>query len=183
VLAAIIALGLLTAAVLPALAAQPSPKPGHGPRAPKVPATPITVNGTVVATTDAHGRTVHTVTADGQTYTLGAGPRWWWGDGGPLADAVGKDVTIVGELRPGSQEIDVETIDGDAWRTWVGRPPRAGGPGPVGAKHPGWMAWRAAHADGHPGRGRGQGLGLGRAHAPGQLKKAAEAAASATPTP
>lgn len=134
----------------------------------KVPSTPITVSGTVATTTDADGRTTYTLDADGTTYELGAGPAWFWGSDHPLAAYVGKQVDIAGEIREGSSEIDVETVDGVALRA-PGKPPWAGGPKAVGERHPGWKAWKAAHPDGKPGNGHG------RDGAPGQLKKAEDA--------
>ena len=134
---------------------------------PKAPATPITVTGTIEATLDADGRTVYTLTADGATYELGAGPAWFWGDDHPLAGRVGDQVEIAGEIREGTAEIDVETVDGAALRE-PGKPAWAGGPKSVGERHPGWKAWSVAHPDGKPGNGHG------RAGAPGQQKKADE---------
>ena len=84
-------------------------------------------------------------------------------------------MTIAGEIREGSLEIDVVTIDGKAVKTWTGKPPWAGGPKVVGERHPGYGPWKAAHPDGQPGNG------LGKANAPGQLKKLERAAESATP--
>lgn len=161
----------------------PSPKTEKADKAAKVKVaeTPITVTGTVASTTDAEGRTAYTLTAGGKTYTLEAGPSWWWGANHPLAAYVGKSVTVVGETAAGSTEIDVDTVDGKAVRTTTGKPPWAGGPKKVGEKHPGWKSWHAAHPDGKPGKGLG--TGNGRTTAPGQLKKAAAAAAAASASP
>jgi hypothetical protein len=183
---------VLTLAAGPVLGVDPSPAPkgppvfaanfgapGQAPKPEKskVPTTPITVTGTVTAAMNADGRTTYSIASGGKTYTLEVGPPWWWVDDHPLADHVGHAVTIVGEIAQGSTEIEVETVDGASIRTWIGRPPWAGGPKAAGARHPGWKGWSGAHSDGHPG------LGLGRAHAPGQLKKAARAEASPSPAP
>ena len=135
---------------------------------PKTPKTPITVSGTVVAETDEQDRTRYTLTAGGRTYELSAGPRWFWGDDHPLRASVGDEVEITGEIAEGSDEIDVETVDGERLRA-EGKPPWAGGPKVVGEQHPGWNAWRAAHPDGKPWKGNGE--GQGRDGAPGQTKK------------
>ena len=145
----------------------------------RVPETPITVTGTVAATTDADGDKLYTLTAGGKTYTLEAGPAWWYGANHPLAVFVGKSVTVIGELEA-STEIDVVSVDGKVIRTTTGKPPWAGGPKRVGEKHPGWKSWHAAHPDGKPGKGLGRN---GHATAPGQLKKAAAAAAAASASP
>ncbi|MEO6207952.1 MAG: hypothetical protein ABIP77_08340 [Candidatus Limnocylindrales bacterium] len=161
----------------------PSPKVEKPEKAAKVkaPETPITVTGTVAATTDADGDTTYSLTAGGTTYTLEAGPSWWYGANHPLAAYVGKSVTVVGETAAGSMEIDVTTVEGKAVRATTGKPPWAGGPKSVGEKHPGWKSWHAAHPDGK--LGKGLGTGSGRSTAPGQLKKAAAAAAVASASP
>lgn len=145
-----------------------SPKPSKPPKPVKEkrPMTAITVRGTVAADADEDGRTRYTLTAAGRTYELSAGPHWFWGEDHPLAGSVGEDVEVTGEIAEGSDEIDVETVDGERLRD-PGKPPWAGGPKTVGERHPGWPAWRAAHPDGKPGNGQGN----GRATAPGQMKK------------
>jgi len=178
---------VLALAAGPVLGVDPSPSPGaekpEKAAKTKVAETPITVAGTVAATTDAEGETAYTLTTGGKTYTLEAGPSWWYGANHPLAPSVGKSVTVVGETAAGSTEIDVQTVDGIAVRTTTGKPPWAGGPKKVGEKHPGWKSWKAAHTNGKPGKGLG--MRNGKATAPGQLKKAAAAAvaASASPAP
>jgi hypothetical protein len=136
----------------------------------KAPSTPITVRGTVGTTTDEEGRTTYTLDVDGTTYELSAGPAWFWDQAHPLAGHVGDQVEVVGAVPEGSNEVDVETVDGVALRE-PGKPPWAGGPKRVGERHPGWKAWIEAHPDGNPGNGHG------RDGAPGQSKKSDEAPA------
>jgi hypothetical protein len=147
------------------IAADPPASPGPPERArerAKAPRVEVTLSGTIERTTDDQGRPTFTLTANGTTYELSAGPKWFHGEGGgPLAAFVGKSVEVHGWQREGTTDVDVETIDGQALRA-AGRPPWAGGPKAFGEGHPGWKAWMA---DGHPGRG------LGREHAPGQLKE------------
>jgi len=168
-----LAVGLAVLAVtIPVLAASPSPSgtaaspgpssaPAKSPKTDKGPEVAATVVGTVTATKDADGRPSYTITANGKTWTLSAGPAWFWGDKNPLAAFVGKSVTVVGTSHTGETELDVETVDGTAIRE-PGKPPWAGGPWVVGPTHPGWKDWMA---DGKPGKGHG------RDNAPGQLKK------------
>ena len=186
-LVALAGVAVLAAAVAagPVLGLDPSPAPGdrstpeerHGPPVTppgqakdktRTPKAPITVTGTIEATTDADGRTTYTLTAGGTTYELGAGPAWFWGDDHPLAGRVGDRVEVVGEIAEGTTEIDVETVDGDRLRA-AGKPPWAGGPKAVGERHPGWKAWSLAHPDGKPGNGHG------REGAPGQQKQGDDA--------
>lgn len=172
----LIALVAILGVAAPVIGATPSPSPtnpagktppGQEGKSAKGPETPITVSGTIAKATDADGRTTFTVSSGGKTYELSDGPRWFWGDNDPLAAYVGKTVEVKGTTNAGSTEIDVDTIDGKALRT-EGRPPWAGGPKVVGAKHPGYQAWKAAH-DGTPGNG------LGHDKAPGQQKDKAGA--------
>lgn len=121
-------------------AASEAPKPTKAPKADKPakgPEIDVTVTGVVRRATDADGEPAYTVAAGGTTYRLDAGPPWYWGDDHPLAAFVGKRVTIAGEGREGSDEIDVVTVDGTAIRA-AGRPPWAGGWKRVGEQHPGW---------------------------------------------
>lgn len=160
----VVAIAAAVAIGVPAvLGAEPagSEKPGKGPKAEKGPQVEVTLNGTIERTTDEKGRPTFTLTADGTTYELSAGPKWWWAEaGGPLAAHVGDTVEIVGLQREGTAKVSVQTVDGEPIRA-AGRPPWAGGPKVVGERHPGWKPWKA---DGHPGHG------LGREGAPGQLK-------------
>ena len=161
------ALGLAVLAVLvvavPAFAVDVSPEPGppgqSKPRPAKGPEVPVTVTGTVATSTDAKGRPEYTVTASGTTWTLSAGPKWFWGTNSPLGDFVGDSVRIVGTHREGDNDLEVETVDGQAVRE-AGRPAWAGGPSWAGQKHPGWKPWK----------GDKPGKGLGREGAPGQNK-------------
>ena len=153
----------LLAISIPVLGASPSPsaapeksaKPGKGPE------TAITLTGIVQKVVDPNGRPTYTMSADGKTWTISAGPPWFWGNKNPLAAFAGKSVTIVGSTRAGDPEVDVETVDGKPLRE-PGKPPWAGGPWVVGPTHPGWKPWMA---DGKRGNGHG------RDNAPGQVKK------------
>lgn len=169
-LGALVALALVAVPAMGSQQAAPSrpaaaTAPDKSPKPSKAPETPITVTGTVVATTDDNGHTEFTLTAGGKTYELEAGPPWWWGPKHPLSAFVGRSVTVAGTIREGSSSIDVETIDGQpiAGRG-VGKPPWAGGPKVVGERHPGWKAWKDSGAATNGGHGRG------KAGAPGQLK-------------
>ena len=163
VAAVIVAGGVLAASPSPSGHTPPglakSPKPDKGPEV------ATTVRGTVVKGVDADGKPTFTITVDGTTWTLSAGPAWYWGDKNPLAASVGKVVSIAGSHREGSTELDVESVDGKALRE-PGKPPWAGGPWVVGPTHPGWKDWMA---DGKPGKDKGD--GHGRESAPGQQKK------------
>ena len=178
--AAIISLvGIVALAIaIPVLGADPSSPPGQtkpdtspnpgqqknaekAAKEAKTPELAITVTGTVQQATDGKGRPTFALTAGGKTLDLSAGPPWYWGDKNPLAASVGKSVTVVGSHHAGSNELDVETVDGNAIRA-PGKPPWAGGPWVVGPTHPGWKDWMK---DGKPGNGHG------RENAPGQLKK------------
>ncbi len=180
-LALIAGLAVVTVSI-PVLAASPSPSPSplaaetpspaatsgksaKAAKADKGAETAVTLKGTVQKATDGEGRPAFTMTVDGKTWTISAGPPWFWGDKNPLAGFVGKSVTVVGTIRAGEAEVDVETVNGTALRE-PGKPPWAGGPWVVGKTHPGWKDWMA---DGKPGRGHG------RENAPGQVKKASPA--------
>jgi hypothetical protein len=130
-----------------------SPKPG------KLAEAAVTLRGTVTKSLDDRGRADFSMTSAGKTWSLSAGPPWYWGDKNPLLKFVGKTVTVVGTARAGGSEIDVETVDGAPVRA-PGKPPWAGGPRVVGKTHPGWHDWMAG---GKPGTGRDD--------APGQEKK------------
>jgi hypothetical protein len=165
------------AIAIPVLGADPSPsagppgqskpdksanpnKPDKAPKAAKTPEVAVTVQGTVTKGTDDKGRPTYSVTANGKTWELSAGPSWYWGDKNPLNAYVGKSVSVAGSTHEGETELDVETVNGTALRA-AGKPPWSGGPWVVGETHPGWKPWMA---DGKPGKG------LGREDAPGQLK-------------
>jgi hypothetical protein len=156
----------LLAIAIPVLAASPSPsaapaKSEKAGKADKGPESVVSLKGTVAQSSDADGHPTYTVSVDGKTWTISAGPPWFWGDQNPLNAYVGKTVTIAGTTHAGESEVDVETVDGTAIRE-PGKPPWAGGPWVVGPTHPGWKDWMAS---GKPGKGHG------REHAPGQVKK------------
>ncbi len=155
------------AAVTPAPAATPgkSAKPDKAAKPKKGLETALTLKGTVQKATDDKGRPTFTLTVDGKTWTISAGPPWFWGDKNPLAAFVGTSVTVAGTTRAGGTEVDVETVNGTALRE-PGKPPWAGGPWVVGKTHPGWKDWKA---DGKAGKGHG------RENAPGQAKKTSPA--------
>jgi hypothetical protein len=125
-----------------------SPKPGQGNQKAKAPEVDVTVTGTVQQATDDQGRPTFTLTANGKTWELSAGPPWYWGDKNPLKAYVGKSVTVAGSTETGSSELDVATVDGTALRA-AGKPPWAGGPWRVGSSHPGWKPWMANGKPGH----------------------------------
>ncbi len=139
----------------------PNPnKPDKAAKPDKGPEVAVTVTGTVTKGSDEDGHPSFSVTADGKTWLLSAGPSWYWGDKNPLNAYVGKSVSIAGSTHAGDAELDVETVDGTALRE-SGKPPWAGGPWVVGKTHPGWKDWMAG---GKPGKGHGS------ESAPGQLK-------------
>ena len=112
-----------------------------------LPAVDVTVTGTVGTQTNAGGETEYTLTTPDTTLLLDAGPAWFFGDAYPLAPFVGKQVTIGGEQREGSTQVDVVTVDGTALRE-PGKPPWAGGRKRVGERHPGWSQEKADRAGG-----------------------------------
>src|SRR5215210_237510 len=127
-LAGLALIALLVLVALPVVAADPSAKPdppGQANKPPKAEKAPMTLNGTVAATTDADGRPSYTLASGGKTYTLEAGPSWFYGDNNPLKAYVGKSVKVIGEAAAGSTEVDVETVDGKALRA-PGKPSWAG---------------------------------------------------------
>ncbi|MFL5717592.1 MAG: hypothetical protein ACJ77V_08445, partial [Chloroflexota bacterium] len=123
---------VVLAVAIPVLAADPSSPPGQSKpdksanpgqqkkaekaAKPKTPEVAVTVTGTVQQTTDGKGRPTFTLTANGKTWDLSAGPPWYWGDKNPLKAFVGKSVTVAGSTHEGSTEVDVETVDGKAIR-------------------------------------------------------------------
>lgn len=154
----ILALLALVALVgIPVLAASPSPNtsggsaapgksenPGKGPKQAKekTPAVAVTLSGTVRTRTTADGETEYTLAVGSTTYTIDAGPSWYWKDNHPLKAYVGKNVTVAGEQRQGSTEVDVASVDGKAIRA-AGKAPWAGGWKVVGKDHPGWSQEKA----------------------------------------
>ncbi|MEO5939485.1 MAG: hypothetical protein ABIZ72_01200 [Candidatus Limnocylindrales bacterium] len=152
----LVLLGLIAAVTIPALAAGPSAAPaaaasdhpGKGPKASKGPEVAVTLRGVVAVATDADGQATYTISANGKTIKLDAGPSWFFGANHPLKPFVGKTVTITGGQR--ADEVDVETVDGVRLRA-EGKPPWAGGWKAVGSAHPGWSQekadrWAAKHA-------------------------------------
>ena len=145
-IAALLVLAVLVA--IPVLAASPAPSGGpangkgngNGGKASHPPEVLVTVTGTVDATTGSDGSAGYSVTANGKTLRLEAGPPWFWGDKNPLKPFVGKSVTIVGEQA--GDEIDVQSVNGTAIRQ-PGKPPWAGGWMVVGKSHPGWSQAKA----------------------------------------
>jgi hypothetical protein len=138
---AVAALAVLVA--LPFVVTAQSPPPGPpGQTKEKVEKTPVTLTGTVSAVTDSSGQTTYTLVGDGKTYTLDAGPPWFFGDDHPLKPYVGKSVSISGQSAAGSTEVDVLSVGGAVIRE-PGRPPWAGGWMRVGELHPGWSQEKA----------------------------------------
>jgi hypothetical protein len=104
----------------------------------KTPKAPITLTGTIESAAGENGKTEYTLTDGGKTYTLSAGPTWFFAEGDhPLDKFVGESVTIEGEVAEGSTDVDVISVNGTALRG-EGKPPWAGGWKAVGEKHPGW---------------------------------------------
>ena len=122
----------------------------------RLPEVEVTVSGTVAKQTTPDGKTEYTLTTGSATLVLDAGPAWFHGDKHPLDGYVGKSVTVVGDQREGSTEVDVRSVDGTVIRE-PGKPPWAGGWKRVGERHPGWtqekwdrwQAKRAEHAKRH----------------------------------
>ena len=156
ILLLIAAVALIALVAIPVLAADPSaspsgpsvaasaapdgPKPSKVPRAAKQAKTPeveVTRTGTVRTRTTTGGEVEYTLTSGATTLTLDAGPAWFHKDKHPLKPFVGKVVTIVGDQREGSTEVDVRTVNGTVIRA-AGKPPWAGGWKRVGKDHPGW---------------------------------------------
>jgi hypothetical protein len=139
--AALIALiGLALALAMPVLAGGgKSEAPGQ--QKTKVPSAPITISGTVEKAAADDGDTAYTLTDGGTTYTLEAGPKWFF-ETYPLEAYVGQDVTIDGEIAEGSSAVEVYAINGTALRE-AGKPPWAGGWKVVGERHPGWSQDKA----------------------------------------
>lgn len=138
-------LGLVVALATPGLARPPEDGPpglAKQPKGERPPEVAVTLSGTVSTATDADGDEIFTLTVDGVTYELDAGPRWFHVDGNPLAAFVGQDVTVEGEQAEGSTEVDVHAVNGTQIRA-SGKPPWAGGWKVVGERHPGWSQAKA----------------------------------------
>jgi hypothetical protein len=115
---------------------------GNGNKGAETPEVAITLHGTIAMTKDPDGLPSFTMASGSTTYSLEAGPPWFWGANNPLATFAGKSVTITGETSAGSTDVDVLTVNGTAIRA-AGRPPWAGGWKAVGSKHPGWSQEKA----------------------------------------
>ena len=160
--ALIVVAGLIA---IPVLAASPTPTPAspaatekpEGTEAPEgtekpdkgsktekaeTPEVTVTLKGTVGTKTDPEGEAEYTLTVGSTTYSLEAGPPWYWKDKHPLKPYVGKSVTVVGEQEQGATSVDVQSVDGKVIRE-PGKPPWAGGPMAVGKDHPGWSQDKA----------------------------------------
>jgi hypothetical protein len=178
-LLAVALLALVGVVAIPALAASPSPgggpsasgKPDKGPKASKEPEVTVTLKGTVAVSKDAEGESSYTLTVDGKTVKLDAGPPWFFGDKHPLAPFVGKTVTITGEQS--GDEVDVQTVDGTALRA-PGKPPWAGGWKAVGSIHPGWSQEKADRLAQKQGGAKGA-AGAAGCWPPGHCKDKGEA--------
>ncbi len=128
---------LLAVVAIPVLAGGQGKQNAPGQAKDKVPTTPITITGTIEVAADANGKDTYTLTDGGTTYTLSAGPPWFFGNNHPLKPFVGQSVTVDGEIAEGTTDVDVLAVDGTALRE-EGKPPWAGGWKVVGERHPGW---------------------------------------------
>jgi hypothetical protein len=133
---------LLAIVALPALAGGQGKQNAPGQAKEKVPTTPITITGTIEVATADNGNDSYTLTDGGTTYTLSAGPPWFFGNDHPLEQYVGQAVTVDGEIAEGTNDVDVLAVDGTALRE-PGKPPWAGGWKVVGEGHPGWSQEKA----------------------------------------
>ena len=133
---------LLAMLAVPAFAGGQGKGNAPGQAKEKVPTTPITISGTIEVATDENGKDTYTLTDAGTTYTLSAGPPWFFGKNHPLEPFVGQSVTVDGELADGTTDVDVVAVDGTALRE-AGKPPWAGGWKVVGERHPGWSQDKA----------------------------------------
>ena len=111
---------------MPVLAGQRGNRTRPDSRRTRSPKAPITISGDDRVLDRCGRRDAYTLTDGGTTYTLEAGPKWFFGDDYPLKPYVGKSVTIEGEVAEGSTEVDVISVDGVALRE-PGKPPWAGG--------------------------------------------------------
>jgi hypothetical protein len=139
-------IALLAFIAVPVLAGGQGKDNAPGQAKEKVPTTPITISGTIEVTTDENGKDTYTLTDGGTTYTLSAGPPWFFGNNHPLEPFVGQSVTVDGEIADGTTDVDVLAVDGTALRE-SGKPPWAGGWKVVGEGHPGWSQEKADRFD------------------------------------
>jgi hypothetical protein len=133
---------LLAIVAVPVLAGGQGKDNAPGQAKEKAAKAPITISGTIEVTADENGNDTYTLTDGGTTYTLSAGPPWFFGNNHPLEPYVGKSVTVDGEIAEGSTDVDVLAVDGTALRE-PGKPPWAGGWKVVGERHPGWSQEKA----------------------------------------
>ena len=140
----LVSLALLLVVSVPVLAGTGGGKENApGQQKEKTPKAPITLNGTIESAAGENGKTEYTLTDGGTTYTLSAGPKWFFDSGSyPLDPYVGEAVTIEGEITEGTTDVDVISVNGTALRE-AGKPPWAGGWKAVGERHPGWSQEKA----------------------------------------
>jgi len=134
--------GLLALVAVPVLAGGQGKDNAPGQAKDKVAKAPITITGTIQVGSDADGNDAYTLRDGGTTYTLEAGPPWFFGKNHPLKPYVGQSVTVDGEVAEGSTEVEVLAVNGTPLRE-PGKPPWAGGWKVVGERHPGWSQEKA----------------------------------------
>ena len=142
--ALLLGIALLVLVSVPVLAGTGNGKENApGQQKEKTPKAPITLTGTIQSAAGENGKTEYTLADGGKTYSLSAGPKWFFDEGKhPLDQYVGDSVTVEGEVAEGSTDVDVISINGTALREG-GKPPWAGGWKVVGEKHPGWSQDKA----------------------------------------
>ena len=96
IFSALVLVGLLALIAVPVLAGGQGKENGQGQSKEKVAEAPITITGTIEVGTDEDGNDAYTVRDGGTTYTLDAGPSWFFGKDHPLKPFVGQSVTIDG---------------------------------------------------------------------------------------
>ena len=133
---------LLALFTVPVLAGGQGKANAPGQAKDKVAKAPITISGTIEVTTDENGNDTYTLADGGTTYTLEAGPPWFFRNNHPLKPFVGQSVTVDGEVAEGGTEVEVVAVNGTALRE-PGKPPWAGGWKVVGERHPGWSQEKA----------------------------------------
>ena len=140
----LVGIALLLLVAVPVLAGTGNGKANApGQQKDKTPEVAITLNGMIEKAASEDGKSEYTLNDGGKTYTLEAGPSWFFDAGKyPLDPYVGKNVKVEGEIAEGGTEVDVISIDGTALRA-AGKPPWAGGWKVVGEKHPGWSQAKA----------------------------------------
>lgn len=147
--------------------AEPAADPTAAPGTPVAPTTPLADDpgaGGPEPTSTLRGVLRVQEGADGRgTYLIGdvrlsVGPPWFWGENHPLADLVGRTITVTGREDDGANgrgrgrggdegpSFDVFAVNGTEIRQ-AGRPPWAGGPRVVGPSHPGYQGWFRGQAN------------------------------------